>query len=121
MQKKVVKRGKRGGVLRFILAKDDKDKIGGWKQDLVRILQVFNVRSIGSPGNHELSIPLLDPAGDRYPHDSWGYPNNGYEYPDGGCGYPNDGCRYPPKSVDGAGGGIQPNAFGMCDLLFVNT
>jgi hypothetical protein len=34
--------------LRFILAKDDKDKIAGWKQDLVRILQVFNVRSIGS-------------------------------------------------------------------------
>jgi hypothetical protein len=51
MQRKVVKRGKRGGVLRFILAKDDKEKIAGWKQDLVRILQVFNVRSIGSTGN----------------------------------------------------------------------
>jgi hypothetical protein len=51
MQKKVVKRGKRNGVTRFILAKDDKDKIAAWKQDLVRILQVFNVRSIGSPGN----------------------------------------------------------------------
>jgi hypothetical protein len=44
MQRKVAKRGKRGGVLRFILAKDDKEKIGGWKQDLVRILQVFSVR-----------------------------------------------------------------------------
>jgi hypothetical protein len=51
MQRKVVKRGKRGTVFRFILAKDDKDKIAGWKQDLVRILQVFNVRSIDSAGN----------------------------------------------------------------------
>jgi hypothetical protein len=49
MQRKVVKRGKRNGVLRFILAKDDKDKIADWKQDLVRILQVFNVRSLVLP------------------------------------------------------------------------
>jgi hypothetical protein len=53
MQMKVVKRGKRSGVVRFILAKDDKDKIAGWKQDLVRILQVFNVRSVGSVGNSQ--------------------------------------------------------------------
>ena len=48
MQRKVAKRGRRRAVFRFILAKDDKDKIAGWKQDLVRILQVFNVRSLDS-------------------------------------------------------------------------
>jgi hypothetical protein len=51
MQGKVFKRGKRHGVFRFILSKDDKDKITAWKQDLVRILQVFNVRSIDLPRN----------------------------------------------------------------------
>jgi hypothetical protein len=45
MQRKVVERGKRNAVSRFFLSKDDKDKIAAWKQDLVRILQVFNVRS----------------------------------------------------------------------------
>ena len=51
IQKRVSKRGKRKAVLRFVLAKDDKDKIATWKQDLVRVLQVFNVRSLGSAGN----------------------------------------------------------------------
>jgi hypothetical protein len=51
MQRKVVKRGKQNSVFRFFLSKDDKDKIAAWKQDLVRILQVFNVRSIDSSGN----------------------------------------------------------------------
>ena len=46
MQRKVDKRGKRNAVSRFILAKGDKDKIAAWKQDLVRVLQVFNVCSI---------------------------------------------------------------------------
>jgi hypothetical protein len=31
-------------VVRFILSKDDTDKIATWKRDLVRILHVFNVR-----------------------------------------------------------------------------
>jgi hypothetical protein len=51
MQKKVVKRGKRNRVFRFVLSKDDKDKIADWKQDLARILQIFNVRLIDSAGN----------------------------------------------------------------------
>jgi hypothetical protein len=51
MQRKVVKRGKRNAISRFFLSKDDKDKIAAWKQDLVRILQVFNVRSNGFAGN----------------------------------------------------------------------
>ena len=48
MQGKVVRRGKRSSFSRFVLAKGDKDKIAAWKQDLVRILHVFNVRLIGS-------------------------------------------------------------------------
>jgi hypothetical protein len=54
MRRKVGKRGKRNVVFRSILAKGDKDEIATWNQDLVRILHVFNVRSICScwePGN----------------------------------------------------------------------
>jgi hypothetical protein len=42
-----VKQGKRNVAIRFILAKGDKERIAAWKQDLVRVLHVFNVRSIG--------------------------------------------------------------------------
>ena len=51
MQQKVDKQGKRNAVFRFMMAKGDKDKITAWKQELVRILHVFNVRSIGHAGN----------------------------------------------------------------------
>jgi hypothetical protein len=47
MQRRVDKQGKRSVAFRFILAKGDKDRIAAWNQDLVRILHVFNVRSIG--------------------------------------------------------------------------
>ena len=50
MQKNVNEQGKRNAVLRFIVAKGDKDKIAGWNQDLVRVLHVFNVRLVGSVG-----------------------------------------------------------------------
>jgi hypothetical protein len=48
IQRKVVKHGKRNAVLRFILANSDRDKIAAWKEDLFRVLQVFNVRSLYS-------------------------------------------------------------------------
>jgi hypothetical protein len=51
MQKKVDKHSKRSALFRFILAKGDKDKIVAWNQELVRILHVFNVGSIGYVGN----------------------------------------------------------------------
>jgi hypothetical protein len=44
IQRKVVKQGKRNPISRFILAKSNKDKIAAWRQDLVRVLHVFNVR-----------------------------------------------------------------------------
>jgi hypothetical protein len=51
IQGKVVKQGKRNALYRFVLSKTDKDKIAGWKQDFMRILQVFNVGAIGSVGH----------------------------------------------------------------------
>ena len=45
---KVVKQGKRSSVSRFLRSKGDKDKITAWRNDLTRILQVFNVRSVCS-------------------------------------------------------------------------
>jgi hypothetical protein len=51
MQRNVNKQGKRNGFTRFILTKGDKEKITAWNQELVRLLHVFNVRSIGSVGN----------------------------------------------------------------------
>jgi hypothetical protein len=50
IQGKVVKKGKRNALYRFVLSKTDKDKIAAWKQDFVRVLHVFNVRSIDSVG-----------------------------------------------------------------------
>ena len=46
IQRKVVKQGKRNSALRFVLSRSNKDRIAAWKQDLVRVLHVFNVRSI---------------------------------------------------------------------------
>ena len=48
IQRKVIKQGKRNVISRHLHAKNDKEKIAGWKSDLNKILHVFNVRSIGS-------------------------------------------------------------------------
>ena len=50
IQRKVVKQGKRNAASRFIHAKGDKNKIAAWKQDLVRVLNVFNVGLITRVG-----------------------------------------------------------------------
>jgi hypothetical protein len=102
MQRRVDKQGKRNIVVRFILAKGDKDKIAVWNQDLVRILHVFNVGSIGSVAIFELSSSLSDRACDRYQHEDYGHSNGGREYSNGSHEYPNDGRGYAPKYVDGA-------------------
>jgi hypothetical protein len=61
MQIRVDKQGKRGVVVRFILAKGDKDKIAAWNQDLARILHVFNVCLIGFCWvSANLVMPLSD-------------------------------------------------------------
>jgi hypothetical protein len=51
IQEKVVKQGKRNALHRFVLSKTDKDKIAAWKQDFMRVLHVFNVRSMGFVGH----------------------------------------------------------------------
>jgi len=48
IQKKIVEKGKRNMASRLFRAKNDKDIIATWKQDLIRILHIFNVRSAGS-------------------------------------------------------------------------
>jgi hypothetical protein len=51
IQGKVVKQGKRNALYRFVLSKTDKDKVAAWKQDFIRVLHVFNVRSISFVGH----------------------------------------------------------------------
>lgn len=45
IQAKILRQEKRNPVSRLFHAKDDKDTIAAWKQDLNRMLHVFNVRS----------------------------------------------------------------------------
>ena len=47
IQKNTVKRGERNTVTRLVHKKKEKEAIAGWKQDLLRILHIFNVRSVG--------------------------------------------------------------------------
>ena len=70
------------------------------KQDLVRVLHVFDVRPT-SFVIHELNRPLSDGAGhDRHPHDS---------------------RRYPSERLGDTGGCSRPKPLGRCDLLSINN
>jgi hypothetical protein len=40
-------RGERNPLSRLFHARNDKDMIAGWKQDLNKILHIFNVRLVG--------------------------------------------------------------------------
>jgi len=46
IQRKTTKQGERNAVSRFFHATSDKETIAGWRLDLDRILNVFNVRSV---------------------------------------------------------------------------
>jgi hypothetical protein len=46
IQGKVDKKGKRNTVSRLFGSKNDKDAIASWRQDLNRILHIFNVRPV---------------------------------------------------------------------------
>jgi len=52
---RIIKQGKRNVVSRHLHAKYDKERIAAWRLDLVRILHVFNVRSI-APVWHLLTL-----------------------------------------------------------------
>ena len=57
IQRNIVEKGKRHWVSGILGARGDKDAIAAWKQELVMILDVFNVRSLGSVGN-SLTAPF---------------------------------------------------------------
>lgn len=48
IQKNVVKQSNRNAVSRLLRANNDKEAIAAWRQDLTRVLHVFNVRSVSS-------------------------------------------------------------------------
>ena len=45
IERDIIKQGNRNAICRRLHAKNDKKKIPGWKLDLDKILQVFDVRS----------------------------------------------------------------------------
>ena len=55
IQGKVTKQGKRNAASRLFHPRGDKDKILAWRQDLDRIVRVFNVRS-GCSARHSLIV-----------------------------------------------------------------
>ena len=57
IQKKVIIQSGRNAASRIFQARNDKDTIAGWKSDLGRILQVFNVRSV----NFAWSLLIVSP------------------------------------------------------------
>ena len=58
IQKKIVKQGKRNVASRLLHAKNDKEIITAWKQDLNKILHVFNVSSAGPEVDNRLRPPF---------------------------------------------------------------
>ena len=48
IQRKIDERNKRNVFSRALHAQGDKDAIAAWKQEFNKILQIFNVRSVGS-------------------------------------------------------------------------
>ena len=48
IQEEIVKKNGRGVLARAFYAKSDKDAIAAWKQEFSKILQIFQVRSVGS-------------------------------------------------------------------------
>ena len=66
IQRKIIEKRDRNPLSQFAHAKNDKEIIAAWRLDLLRILQVFNVRSAGSTqtvANRSLS----DRAGLEHP------------------------------------------------------
>ena len=59
IRNKATKKGEQNIASRLIHKRDGKDDIAGWKQDLIGILQIFNVRSV-SPARPSLSVSPLD-------------------------------------------------------------
>ena len=98
IQTKVVKHGKRSSVSRFFRSKGDRDKIAVWRNDLIRILHVFNVRQAGYVGRPSLINLITDRANHQHQH---------------------NGCGYAPERVDGAGKCLWQKRIGRCCSLSI--
>lgn len=70
IEKNVTERRERNVVSRFLHS--DKDAINEWKQDLARILQIFNVRLVGLVWRL-LRNSLSDGAAVEQSHDALGF------------------------------------------------
>ena len=64
IQRKITRQGKRRAVVRAFQAKSDRSMIAEWRQDLNRILHVFNVRGINLAWR-SLRVSLPDGAVDQ--------------------------------------------------------
>ena len=73
IQKNAVKKGKRNMASRLIHKKSEKEAIVGWKRDLLRILQIFNVCPV-SYTLRSLTVLPSDRVVDGYPFDTLGPP-----------------------------------------------
>ena len=66
IQRGVIRLGKRNAASRFLYAKDDQDSLATWKYDLIRVLHVFNVRSVGPPRHPLTASPQTELAMDTH-------------------------------------------------------
>ena len=46
IERNIIKEGKRNLISQRLRAKNNKEKVAGWKLDLDKTIQVFNVRSV---------------------------------------------------------------------------
>ena len=73
VQKKIATQGKRNVVSQVFHAKSDKDAIAVWRQDLVRVHHVFNVRRVEFRVAFT-DIFLSDRVGNQYTRHGCGHP-----------------------------------------------
>ena len=59
-------KGRRSFASRLVHAKNDKETIGAWKLDLIGILHIFNVRSVGTVPLSLTHTPTSDSADSQY-------------------------------------------------------
>jgi hypothetical protein len=75
IRKKTDERVKRSLASKLIHRKGEKEAIAGWNRDLVRILHIFNVRSV-DPVRRLLNVSTLDGAVNGCPFDAFRSPSS---------------------------------------------
>jgi hypothetical protein len=74
IQEKIIKIGKRNAASKFLHAKNDKEAIASWRQDLDRLLNIFNVSTSDKFWFGFADSQIPDQAGNQYSHTGRGYP-----------------------------------------------